>query len=353
VVVDTPEGSVKAGDFEPDFLPGEPLTVPATVGAVATIAQAAGTISAVLDTGPPELVTFDGAAPISAAITDNTIRPDTIRLYRDGSDLQAFALSTATDREIVALDPSDAFAATASGVTTSADVRIAGGKAGAAVWFRTGNDWERARPSASVWAIDKGPIPDPNPSAARHTAAATADGSLFIGWAEDTGDVLDSVGAPFYRRLGADSSTFTGKTRAGIDVDDSVSSFALAGRGNGVVGQYCGTDIDPLGVSGDDLLCYANLLPNLVQSTIKETSSTRYGFDGTAPAAAYCHPSLGTRLITSVSAGTAVSTLNARPGDVVAWPCTRVVAFEVDDDGLPLVILQHDGALYSPRPRVP
>jgi hypothetical protein len=118
------------------------------------------------------------------------------------------------------------------------------------------------------------------------------------------------------------------------------------------VGQG-GIQVGPLGVSGDDLLCYANLLPNLVQSTIKETSSTRYGFDGTAPAAAYCHPSLGTRLITSVSAGTAVSTLNARPGDVVAWPCTRVVAFEVDDDGLPLVILQHDGALYSPRPRVP
>jgi hypothetical protein len=337
----------------PDWVPGERLAQAAAVTAVASIADAPGTISAVLDTGPPKLVVFDGASASATQITTADIRPGTIRLYREGSDLQAFALSSATDREIIALDPASAFAETPSGVTTSPEHVLAGGREGASVWFRVVNDWTRARPSNGTWAEDLGPIADPQPSGAHHAAATTSDGSLYIGWSEDTGDVWDGVGAPFLRLLPGAAMAFNGTTRAGIDVDDSVSSNTLAGRGSGVVARYCGTDEDPLGVSSTDLLCYGALHPSGIHSTVKESSNVRYAFQGTNPFAAYCSAALGVRLIDTVATGTSVGALDARAGEIVAWPCTPIVAVEVDDDGEPHVILQFDGALYSPRPRVP
>ncbi|HVJ14323.1 MAG TPA: hypothetical protein VM686_02740 [Polyangiaceae bacterium] len=353
VVVTTPQGSVTAGQFEPNWLPGEKLAAPAAVNAIASIAHAPGTISTVLDTGPPEVVTFDGQSAASIAIDDNTLRPESIRLYRDGSELQAFALSTATDHEIMALDPASDFAATSSGVTTAAENTLAGGREGASVWYRVANDWTRVRPSGGVWAVDKGPIADPQPSGQKHTAATASDGSLYVGWAEDTGDTLDDLGAPFFRRLVSDGTAFLAKTRAGIDVDDRVSSYVLSPRGSGVVGRYCGTDMDPLGASSDDLLCYAALVPSGVRSTVKESSNVRYAFDGIEPIAAYCSATAGLRIVDEVITGTDVSALEARAGEIVTWPCAQIVALEVDDEGDPLVVVRYGGALYSPRPRVP
>jgi hypothetical protein len=90
-----------------------------------------------------------------------------------------------------------------------------------------------------------------------------------------------------------------------------------------------------------------------VQSTVKESATLRYGFHGNDPIAAYCSQSQGTRLVTGVGNGTSVAALDALPGEIVAWPCAPIVAIEADEDGELLVILEHDGALYSPRPRVP
>jgi hypothetical protein len=353
VVVTTSQGTADAGDFEPSWIPGASLEAPEGVAAVSSIAPAPGTISAVLDTGPPMFVEFDGEAWSSSEISDGALRAETVRLYLEGSTLSAFALSAATSHEIIALDPADAFAATPSGVDATSIYTISGGHNGASVWFRETNSWSRARPAAGVWAVDKGPIADPNPSGSRHTQGTTDNGALFIGWAESTGDTLDDLGAVFIRQLPPESTTFNAKARSGIDVDDSVSSFTITPRGSAMVTRYCGTDKDPLGVTDDDLLCYAGLTPVGVQSTVKESATLRYGFHGNDPIAAYCSQSQGTRLVTGVGNGTSVAALDALPGEIVAWPCAPIVAIEADEDGELLVILEHDGALYSPRPRVP
>jgi hypothetical protein len=354
VTVTTPEGTVVAGEFSPTWVPGPSHQVPKGTKAIAAIAHAPGTIGVVVETGPPRLVEFDGEDVQAREVSAPNLRLDTLRLYRDEDGLAGFALSTATSPEIMALDASSDFASTPTGVEITGDRVVAGGREGASVWFRDGNDWSRARPSGGTWAIDKADIADPMPSGTKHAAGTAADGSLFIAWAESTGDLLDDLGAPFYRHLGPDSTSFGAKSRAGSDVDDSVSSLVLDGRGSGVMARYCGTDKDPLGATSDELECYTALLPSSVRQTLKESSNVRYTFNGDEHALAYCSPTLGVRLVPDIGSGRkSVAELDELTGDVVAWPCGTITAVEVDEEGKPLVVLEHEGALYSPRPLVP
>jgi hypothetical protein len=353
VLVKTPEGEVEAGEFEPTWEPGPAFDSIANVVSTASLAPAQGTIAAVLDTGPPSLVAFDGRAWSALDIAGKNLRADSIRLYLDGGDLAAFALSTATAPEIIALDPADAFSQTASGVKVTSDYRVAGGPGGATVWWRSGNNWSRARPSGGSWALDKGPIGDPNPSGARHAAGSTADGTLFVAWGEDTGSTFDDKGAAFHRRLPADAAAFETKVRTGGDVDDAVSGITLYDRGNGLLIRYCGTDKDPLGATGNETLCYTALPPSDVKMTTSERANLRYAFGPDAQPVAYCSASKGLRLAPTVGSGASdQGELEALAADIVAWPCPNVLALEVDPDGEPLLIIEQDGTLYSPRPRV-
>jgi hypothetical protein len=60
------------------------------------------------------------------------------------------------------------------------------------------------------------------------------------------------------------------------------------------------------------------------------------------------------RVVPSVGAGgNTGAKLDALAGDVVAWPCPNVLAVEVDPEGAPQLLLELDGQLYSPRPRLP
>jgi hypothetical protein len=245
--------------------------------------------------------------------------------------------------------------ATASGVMVTSEYAMDGGTDGATVWFRSGNEWTRARASGTGWAIDKGPVADPRPSASRHAAGATSDGALYIGWAEDTGDFLDDRGAPYLQRLAAEASEFGASTRAGHDVDDYVSSLSLVGRGSGVVLRYCGSDVDPAGLTEDELLCFVALHSvggQAVLRSVKESEKARYAFGPGGPAAAYCSSSLGLRSLPGfVNGGTSLGALEPLPGEVAVWPCAPLVAAEVDPDGELLMVLEHDATLVSPRPR--
>ena len=353
ITVSTPEGSAVAGEFSPTWVPGQSYEIPDGTKSLASIAIASSTIAAVVDTGPPTYVEFDGEAVEAREISAANVRLETLRLYRDDDGLAGFALSTATDAEIMALDAQGDFAATPTSVEVTAERVLAGGREGASVWFRDGNAWSRARPGASGWAIDKTGITDPMPSGSKHTAGTASDGSLYIAWAEDTGDTLDDRGAAFFRRLTPDATSFLGKTRVGSDVDDSVSSLTLAPRGAGLVARYCGTDVDPLGATDKDVICYGALMPSGVRQTLKESASVRYAFQGIDPAVAYCSPTLGVRVVRDIGSGAkSVAELDQLAGEIVAWPCGAVVAVEVDEDAEPLVILEHQGALYSPRPLV-
>jgi len=354
VVVETPEGEADAGEFEPTWAPGTPLDSVAKVASTAALASAPGVLAAVLNTGPPSLVVFDGAAWTRTTIAGKNLRADSIRLYLEDNALASFGLSTATAPEIVGLDPDRDFAQIASGVKVTADYRVAGGTDGAVVWSRAGNNWSRARPTSGAWAVDKGPIADPNPSGASHVAGALSDGTLFVGWGEDTGSALDDRGAAFHRRLLDGASAFEAKVRTGGDVDDAVSAITMSDRGGGLIVRYCGTDKDPLGATGNETLCYVALLPTGSKMTMNESASLRYAFGGEARVVAYCSSSQGLRFVPELGPGGATTAkLDALAGDVVAWPCPNIVALEVDPDGQPLILVEQDGQLYSPRPRVP
>jgi hypothetical protein len=354
VLVKTQEGEAVAGEFEPTWVAGPAFESSANVLSTASLAPAAGVLAAVLNTGPPSMVSFDGSEWTQSEIAGNNLRADSIRLYLDGTTLSAFALSTALAPLIIDLDPGDSFAQSVTTQAVTADYRVAGGPDGATIWYRTGNNWNRMRPASGTWTPDKGPITDPNPSGSRHAAAATSSGALYVGWGVATGDVLDDRGVAHHRFVAPEADAFTTVTAVtGSEMDDSISSIVMSDRGQGIITQYCGTDDDPLGITASGKLCYSALLPMGPKTTYVEFNTLRYAFSASSSAMTYCNPGLGTRLLPMVgSGGTTGAKLDEIGGDVVAWPCANVVALEVDSDGTPLLLLEQDGRLYSPRARV-
>ena len=353
VLVETPLGQAVAGEFEPTWLPGPALESQAGVSSIASLAPAPGTLAVVLDTGPPSVVSFDGAAFTETAIPGSTLRAASIRLYLEGSELAAFALSTAVAPVIVALDPASDFDAAPTGVKVTADFHVAGGREGAAIWFRDGAPWSRARPSAGTWSIDQTGVPDGSSDMGkRKVASATSDGSLYVSWAEDVGSITDDRGVAKHRLWTTDVMNWGSVVVSGIEMDDEISNLVLSDRGAGVVSLYCGTNDDPFGVTADERLCYNALIPGGAKATMKETSGLRYAFGSDFQAAVHCSPTEGLRLVPSLgSGGKTPPALDALAGDVVAWPCPNVVALEVDEDDVPLLLVEHAGSLYSPLPR--
>lgn len=277
---------------------------------------------------------------------------DPERALRDSSERQRVGAGAGRRRNVAVF-----FHADDEGVAVSGEYAVAGGPDGAAIWFRQGNEWTRARPGSSGWAIDKGPVADPNPSASRHTSGATGDGALYIGWSESTGSLLDDLGAPFMRRLAPDASAFGARTRAGVDVDDYVTSLRLEGRGKGLIVHYCGSDVDPLGVSSTDRICYVGLHPSTgsgITRSVKESDKTRYAFGASGAGTSYCSAAQGVRLLSSLTTSAAsAAALDAREGQVAVWPCAPIIATEFDSDGVLLSIVEFESALYSPRLRAP
>lgn len=354
VLVKTPEGEAVAGDFEPTWIAGPALESSEDVLSTASLAPAPGVLAAVLNTGPPSMVSFDGSEWTQRDIAGNNLRADSIRLYLDGATLSAFALSIAIAPLIIDLDPADSFAQSLTTQEVTSDYRVAGGPDGATIWYRMGNNWNRVRPASGAWTPDNGPIADPNPSGARHAAAATSSGALYVTWGVATGTVLDDRGVVHHRFVAPQADAFTSMTAVtGSEMDDSISSILMSDRGRGLVTQYCGTDEDPLGVTASGKLCYSALLPTGPKATYVELNTLRYAFGASSSSMAYCNPGMGTRLLPTVGpGGTTGAKLDAIGGDVVAWPCANVVALEVDPDDTPLLLLEQDGRLYSPRARV-
>lgn len=354
VLVRTPLGDAVAGEFEPTWLPGSSLESVSDVTAIASVAPEPGVLAAVLDTGPPGLVSFDGNEWRETAVPSSNLREPSIRLYTENGDLRAFGLSIATQPVIVDLGSAEDFAQAPSSVVVTTDFHVAGGVEGAAVWFRDGQ-WSRAVPSAGAWTIDKGPVSNAsNPEGKRHVASATLDGSLLLGWAEDVGTFTDDLGVAKHRLLPSTSTTWAATATSGSELDDEISNLVMSDRGAGVVYKYCGTDADPFDLTDTDNLCYSALLPAGAKTTMPESNRLRYAFGPSSQLALYCSAKQGLRLVPKLgSGGRSTAELDTLAGDVVAWPCPNVVAVEVDPDGMPLIIVEQEGALFSPRPRVP
>jgi hypothetical protein len=352
VVVRTPLGDAIAGDFEPTWLPGPTFESVSEVAAIASVAHEAGTLAAVLDTGPASLVTFDGAEWTETAIPTSSLREPSIRLYTEAGELRAFGLSIATSPVIVDLGPASDFQQNPSSVAVTTDFHVAGGVDGAAVWFRDGL-WSRAVPAGGDWSVDKEMVSNAsNPQGKRHVASATLDGGLFLGWAEDVGSLTDDRGVAKHRLYSAMATNWAATTVSGSELDDEISNLVMSDRGAGVVYLYCGTDEDPFGITGNDKECYVALLPGTAKTTMREGKQLRYAFGNPDQVALYCSPTHGLRLIPKLgSGGRGPGDLDKLAGDVVAWPCPNVVALEVDPDGTAVMMVELEGQLYSPRVR--
>jgi hypothetical protein len=355
VDVDSTDLHVHPGDFLPNYRPGPKQTATASAGAVASISEGPGRISAVLDTRPPTMVQSDGKSWTEIELAPEApVRSDTIRLYLAADALRGFALTTADPPEIVDFVLSgdgSTFTGTSTGVIVTSTYALAGGSQGAAIWFAESGSWKRVSRGKASWAVDKGPITDPKPGADLHAVVATSDGSLHVVWAEKTGTLLDDTGTPYVQTLLSASSTFGTPAPAGGSVDDFVSTLVAESRGDGFLIRYCGSDVDPFGFSGSEYRCRVSLVtPDGTHSdgSWKDDATSRHTIRGTGMAGLRCDDKAGSQLFPDVKTAAA----NTAP-DIAAWPCPPVLAAELDDDGALQVILRSGSSLFSPRPQEP
>ncbi|MGE0327870.1 MAG: IPT/TIG domain-containing protein [Polyangiaceae bacterium] len=345
VAIETPEGAALAGDFQPSWSPGEAYPIAPGASVVSSVATGSGELAVVIDTTPPTLSRFSPGAHSDASIAVTGYRKETLRLYLGETlEVVGFALSDTSPPEILQLDPdgNGGLVANATGVTVSEDFVLAGGASGAVVWFSENDQWSRARPSAGVWSIDKGPIADPDPSAPDHAAGATSDGTLWLAHSVDSGTLLDDMERPRCQKLGPSDTSFGSSFACGISMDDYITSLDFSDRGRGTALRYCGSDVDPWGLSSTDYLCYTALLtpdgsPKLSLPDEKQTS--RYAFTDSLVVGGICDRDLGTQLTADPGND---------PGEIALWPCPELDALEIDGAGDFVLLVRHEDALYFP-----
>jgi hypothetical protein len=174
---------------------------------------------------------------------------------------------------------------------------------------------------------------DPNPSARRHAAGATSDGSLYIGWAVDSGSFFDDMERPMLRRLPPASAQFEPASVAGRSTDDYLTSLTLVGNGSGIVVHYCGSDVDPFGFSSTGYRCFASARSTdgaELMSAPRSSANARLAFTRRVVSVAYCDGEDTLRFTTAYGTD---------PGEPIAWPCPEIVALELDEDREPLLIV--------------
>lgn len=347
VSVETPEGAAVAGEFSPSWRPGQAANVGPGASVLTAISPAAGEIAVVLDTTPPTLVHFQEAITTQTPMVISGHQPETLRLYlNDLGELEGVALSNTSPPELLHLVNQDsALTALSTGVTLSSEFAIGAGAEGAVVWYREGDDWTRVRPGAGGWAVDKGPIADPAPTAADHAAAATSDGTLWIARSQDSGTFLDDMERPVCASLAPDATGFTSFKSCGSSMDDYITTLELESRGAGVIVSYCGTDVDPVGTSGNELLCRTGAVTvgGVVEERLPadESLRRRYTFSPNLISSAVCAADT-LDLIGDISSAAKQSAI---------WPCPDIVALELDASGDFVYVVRLGDTLYAPRRR--
>jgi hypothetical protein len=348
LVIKTPQGTAQGQVFTPDWVAGPSISMPLGASVLASLAPSANEMVAAFDSDPVRVVSSDGSRWRESTLDPEGIVLATLRLFvSDDDEVLVFALSDDTQPEIVTFElVDDVWQATASGVTVSDEFAIAGGPNGAVVWWRTVDYWSRARHTAGAWAMDLGPIADPDPSRSNHAAGATSDGSLYVVWDQDTGNFLDDTGAPFMQQFEPQAADFSTTVKVGDDIDDFVTSIELLDRGNGLLIHYCGSDVDPLNLSATGYKCRTAARSSAGASLRSwghnESESTRYAAARSEILVGFCDED-----------GLHVTADPATPGAAAVWPCPTLDALEIDAQGQAQLFVRLGSALYSPRPSAP
>lgn len=340
IFVETNEGRVAAGSFESEWVLREPLADLAEQ-VIASLAPDPLTLVLALAGAELRLARFAGSGWRTLTVESDGLLLDSFHLYQaaDGT-IAAFAVSDSQPRELVSFDVLDfesdePVVGRPTGETLGARWLAAGSTLGGVVWAHGAKGWERLSATPEGWTWDKGPIVEP--ALDQVTAGATSDGSLYFAHAVDTGNFLDDLGAPFYRRLAPWQLEFAADVRGGISVDDYITSLTFKAHGRGFIIEYCGTDTDPFNVSGDAYRCYssAHSVEGDVQLRgLKERDGARHAFTRDRVAVAYCNDKSELRV--SIAR-------ELDPGAVIAWPCADTRRLEIDPNGAWLPVVSLDG----------
>ena len=348
VALEAPKGAVLAGEFRPTWHVARELDKAPAETALASIVSAPDHLTLLFDTDPLTLLDIgpDGAIPHS--VTATNLDRSSLRLYLNSAKLvEGIGVSTGATPVLVHLQNQDGdLIAQATTIELDAsELSVAGGTAGAAVWMRRANGWYRARPGASAWSVDKGPIADANPGAPDRASGATSDGSLYVGWSIDTGNFLDDMEAAQMAKLAPTATQFAAAVPAGGSVDDYVTGLSLESSGDGLVVTTCGSDVDPFGLSGTDRYCFDALhAPSGAHlfGVPVEQKSIAHAFTHSRAVVAYCHDrSWLIRTDADVE-----TTPGAPLGETVLYPCPEAVALEVGGSGDFVPVVRWQGRAY-------
>ena len=358
VALEAPKGAVMAGEFQPTWHIAQQIETAPAATVLASISPAPGHIEMLFDTMPLTLLDVGPDGAVEHSVTAPTVDPSSVRLFLNAAKkVEAVGVSNDAAPVIVALqNQNDDLVAKATTIKLQAtEFGVAGGSEGAAVWMLRAAGWYRARPGASGWAQDKGPIVDPKPNGPDRASGLTSDGSLFVAWSVDTGNFLDDMEAGYMQKLAPTAVKFAAETAAGSSVDDYVTGLTLRSSGDGLVVTTCGSDVDPFGVSGTDHYCFDSLHApggaHLFNVPLDEKAVV-HAFTHERAVASYCTSDKSWLIRTDADVET---TPGAPIGETVLYPCPEAIALEVSGAGdyLPVVRLAGKTYLLERNPLAP
>jgi hypothetical protein len=340
VVLEGPKGDAVVGEFTPSWHVGRTIEQAPVVSALASISAEPGHVSILFDTDPLTLLDIGPDGVVEHAVDAPGVEASSLRLYLNMGKIEAVGVSSDADPVIVHLENQmDDLVAVPTAIKLMAtEYAVAGGSAGAAVWMRRAAGWQRARPSAGGWKVEKGPIADPEPDAPDHVSGASSDGSLYIAKSVDAGSLFDDMEAPYMRRLAPTAAMFGGSTSAGGAVDDYITALELRSSGDGLVVRVCGSDVDPFGLSGTDHYCYDSLhAPSGAQLSHVpvDAKATAHAFTTERAVAAQCVDQFWT-----------IRTDLEETGETVLFPCPEALALEVNGAGDYLPVVRYGAYSY-------
>jgi hypothetical protein len=355
VALEGPKGDALAGEFAPTWHIAQQLETAPAATVIASISPEPDRIMMLFDTMPLTLLDVGADGIVEHAVTATDVETTSLRLYLNATkQLEGVGVSTGADPVIVHLQnmADDLVAVPTALKLMATEYGVAGGSEGAAVWMRRTGGWQRARPSAGVWALDKGPIADPDPSAPDRASGTSSDGSLYVAYSVDAGSFFDDMEAPVMKRLAPTASAFGGAMSAGGAVDDYVKSLEVRSSGDGLVVRVCGSDVDPFGLSGTSNYCYDSLhAPSGAQLSRVPVNAkaSAHAFTHERAVAAYCSSDQSWLIRTDLDAAAAP---DPSPGEIVLYPCPEAIALEVNGDGdyLPVVRYQQRTYLLERNP---
>lgn len=344
----TAEGRADVGDFVPTWRILRKVENAPAASVVSSISTKPRSISMLLEGTPPSLFELSASGVSTHDVILNGGVGATIRLYSSAAGtLEGVGISDHASPELLHFgNDAGALVGASTGIPLDAtDYVLSGGTDGASVWMLQSSGWMRARPTSSGWAIDKGPISDPQAGLPDHAVGTSSDGSLYVAWSVDAGSLFDDMERPLLRQLPGAAGVWSPNTTGGTSVDDYVTGLQVLDKGRGVVLRYCGSDVDPFGLSGTSYYCYDALHAQGGGSILGvpvDSSNSRHAFSADHAVAGYCDAERVFRLRTDDE----IVSETEPPGEAVLYPCQATVALEIDPDGDFVPVVRRGDTLY-------